>query len=73
VAGDRKNSETNEPNEAAPDADRDTAQEVPIGIPVSEEEFASLKEQATKPASCDECAAAHDEGESDRDEEAGDG
>lgn len=40
----------NEEEEPAADAER----EVPIGVPVSDEEFARLKEQAAKPASGDE-------------------
>ena len=43
----------NEEEEPAADAER----EVPIGVPVSDEEFARLKEQAAKPASGDDRAS----------------
>ncbi len=74
MAGDPKNEETGENQEdAAPDVERETAKEVPIGIPVTAEEFARIKEEAAKPPPGDERARPDDDGERVRDKEEGNG
>jgi hypothetical protein len=57
--------------EPASDVERAREQEVPIGVPVSPEEFRRLKEEAAKPAPGDERACADEETEGGREEEDG--
>jgi hypothetical protein len=75
LAEDSGNERTRDNNDEVPaeDAERGTEKEVPIGVPMSQEEFRRLKEQAAEPTSGDDSACPDEDAEQDQREVEGDG
>jgi hypothetical protein len=74
VAEDPRHEATNsEEEEPAADAEPGTEGEVPIGVPVTAEEFARLKEQAAKTTPADERECSDEDAAGGREEEEGNG